>query len=316
MKTRGIPAEGLNPKRSAMTQIRRRYQLYIMILLPILYFIIFKYIPMYGAQIAFKKFYANLGIWGSPWVGLKNFNKFFSSYMFSRVLKNTLLLSFYQLIVGFPIPIIFALALNLVLSSRLKKSIQMITYIPHFISMVVMAGIIIQFLDLRSGIINQFLEFFNMEARNFMGEPDSFPHIYVVSHIWQNTGWGSIVFIAALSSVSPELHEAAVIAGASRFQRVRFVDFPSILPTVIIMLILQTGRIMQLGFQKVLLLQTPTNIRTSEIIQTYVYKIGLASSMADFSYATAIGLFSAVINLLLLITVNKIARSVSEHSLW
>jgi putative aldouronate transport system permease protein len=303
-------------KRSIRTKVMRRYQLYIMILLPIAYFIIFKYIPMYGAQIAFKKFYANLGIWGSPWVGLKNFNKFFSSYMFSRVLKNTLLLSFYQLLIGFPIPILFALGLNLVISNRLKKGVQMVTYIPHFISMVVMAGIIIQFLDLRSGIVNQFLVALGLDPVNFMGEPDAFPHIYVISHVWQSTGWASIIYLAALSSVSPELHEAAVISGASRMQRVRYIDFPSILPTVIIMLIMNTGRIMQLGFQKVLLLQTPMNLRTSEIIQTYVYKIGLASSMADFSYATAIGLFSGVINLILLISVNKIARRVSEHSLW
>jgi ABC-type polysaccharide transport system permease subunit len=271
---------------------------------------------MYGAQIAFKRFYANLGIWGSPWVGLANFKKFFNSYMFTRVLKNTLLLSFYQLLLGFPISVVFALLLNLVLSNRLKKSIQMITYIPHFISMVVMVGIIIQFLDLRSGIANQILTALHLDPVNFMGEPEAFSHIFVFSHIWQNTGWASIVYIAALSSVNPELHEAAIIDGASRFQRVRYVDFACILPTIIIMLIMQTGRIMQLGFEKVLLLQTPMNLRTSEIIQTYVYKIGLASSMADFSYATAIGLFSAVVNLVLLVSVNKIARSLGEHSLW
>lgn len=316
MRRKSVPAEGFNPKRSAITQVRRRYQLYIMVLLPVLYFIIFKYIPMYGAQIAFKRFYANLGIWGSPWVGLANFKKFFNSYMFARVLKNTLLLSFYQLLLGFPISVVFALLLNLVLSNRLKKSIQMITYIPHFISMVVMVGIVIQFLDLRSGIANQLLTALNLDPVNFMGEPDAFPHIFVFSHIWQNTGWSSIVYIAALSSVNPELHEAAIIDGASRFQRVRYIDFACILPTIIIMLIMQTGRIMQLGFEKVLLLQTPMNLRTSEIIQTYVYKIGLASSMADFSYATAIGLFSAVVNLVLLVTVNKIARSLGEYSLW
>lgn len=306
----------MTEKKKWYSEYAQNYQLYLMLALPVMYFIIFKYIPMYGAQIAFRKFYANLGIWGSPWVGLKYFKKFFESYMFFRVLRNTLGLSVYQLLIGFPFPIIFALALNNLRSRRYKKTIQMITYAPHFISVVVMSGIIIQFLDLRTGIFNQIIVQFGGKQINFMGMPELFSTIYVASHIWQNTGWGTIIYLAALSGIDPQLHEAAVMDGASRIQRMRNIDLPGILPTIVVLLILNTGRIMQVGFQKVLLLQNPLNLKTSEVIQTYVYKVGLASSIADFSYATAIGLFTALINLTLIVTVNAIARRTSETSLW
>lgn len=292
------------------------YQLYLMLALPVAYFVIFKYIPMYGAQIAFKDFHPHEGIWGSEWTGLDHFRKFFNSHMFSRVVVNTLLLSFYQLIFAFPFPVIFALALNNMKVQWYKKSLQMITYAPHFISVVVMAGIIIQLLDLRTGMVNQILVALGFEAVNFMGEPGFFRSIYVWSHIWQNTGWGTIIYLAALSTIEPQLHEAAVIDGASRIQRVRHIDIPQIMPQIVILLILQTGRIMQVGFQKVLLLQNPLNMRTAEVIQTYVYKVGLASAISNFSYAAAIGLFMAVINLALIITVNWIARRMGRTSLW
>ena len=294
----------------------KNYQLYLMLILPLAYFFIFKYIPMYGAQIAFRKFYANMGIWGSPWVGLKYFRKFFDSYMFERVLVNTLSLSFYQLIVAFPFPIILALALNNMRNQRYKKTVQLVTYAPHFISVVVMSGIIIQFLDLRTGIFNQIITALGGEAINFMGISELFSTIYVSSHIWQNTGWGTIIYLAALSSIDPQMHEAAVIDGASRLQRIWRIDIPMIMPQIIILLILNTGRIMQVGFQKVLLLQNPLNMKSSEVIQTYVYKVGLASSISDFSYATAIGLFTALINVALIVAVNGMARRMSKTSLW
>ena len=233
------------------------------------------------------------------------------------MLRNTLSLSICQLLIGFPFPVIFALALNNLKDRRYKRTIQMVTYAPHFISVVVMSGTIIQFLDLRSGIFNQILVQFGGKQINFMGIPHLFSTVYVSSHVWQNTGWGTIIYLAALSGIDPQLHEAAIMDGASRMQRIRNIDLPgSILPTIIVLLILNTGRIMQVGFTKVLFLQNPLDLRMSEVIQTHVYKVGLASSIADLSYATAIGLFTARTNLTLVVTVNAIAGKTSETSLW
>lgn len=303
-------------KNTAAKQIIKNWQLYLLIALPIAYIIIFNYIPMYGAQIAFKNFNPVIGIWKSPWVGLENFRRFFHSYEFSRLMWNTILLSVYSLLAGFPFPIILALMLNYVNNERFKKTVQMVTYAPNFISTVVMVGMILQFLSPQTGIINNLLEKLGMERINFMAKPEYFRHIYVWSGIWQTTGFGSIIYIAALAAIDPQLHEAAIVDGATKWQRIWNIDIPGIMPTAIILLILNTGNILNVGFEKVLLMQTPLNLRTSEVIGTYVYKIGLASQVANYSYPAAIGLFQSLVGFVLLVIVNNIAKRIGETSLW
>lgn len=296
--------------------IKKNYQLYLIILLPVIYVLVFNYYPMYGAQIAFRDYVPTKGIWGSEWVGLDNFTRFFKRQDAWRIIGNTLSLSIYQLIAGFPIPIILALSLNSARDGMFKKTVQTVTYAPHFISVVVMVGIVMQFLAPRTGIINKIIEILGGTPTNFMGEPEYFRSIYVWSGVWQTTGWGSIIYLAALAGIDPSLHEAAIVDGASRFQRILHIDIPGIMPTAIILLIMNTGQIMNIGFEKVFLMQNPLNLRTSEIISTYVYKVGLASSAGDFSYSTAIGLFNSVINFVLIVAVNQIAKRVTETSLW
>lgn len=302
-------------KKKKVKRIRENWQLYLLILLPIIYLIVFKYIPMGGAQLAFKRYHPLKGILGSPWIGYENFKRFFNSYMFWRLLKNTLGINLYNLILGFPIPIILAISLNYCTDKKFKKTVQMVTYAPHFISVVVLVGIILQLLSMR-GVVNHFLALFGIDSINFMGKSSYFWTIYVLSNIWQHTGYSSIIYLAALAGISPSLHEAAVVDGANKWQRIWHVDLPGIRPTIIILLILRTGRLMELGFQKILLMQNPLNIAASEVIQTYVYKIGLAGSSGNFAYPTAIGLFRSVINFILIISVNWIARKYSETSLW
>ena len=301
---------------SSKRYFSRNWELYLIALPPVLYFVVFKYVPMYGAQIAFRSFQPGRGIWGSPWVGLEQFARFLSSSKFTVVLGNTIVLSLYKLIAGFPIPIILALALHYCTIPRFRKTVQMVTYAPHFISVVVVAGIVVQLLSPRVGIVNRALELLGGQSIHFMGEPLYFKSIYVWSDIWQEMGWGSIIFLAALAGISQELHEAAIADGATKLQRIRYIDIPGILPTATILLLLNVGRIMFIGFEKVLLLQNPLNLSTSEIIDTYVYKIGLASPVPNFSYSTAIGLFSSAIGFVLLVVVNRIARAVGETSLW
>ena len=297
-------------------KFKKSRQLTVLMLLPLIYLLIFKYYPMLGAQIAFKKYIITKGIWESPWVGLKHFHRFFTSYQFARVIKNTLGLSFFQLAAGFPAPIILALSLNYVSNERYKKTVQLVTYAPHFISLVIMVGMMMQFMSLRTGIFNMARSSLGMEQIDFMAIPQLFKTIFVLSGIWQGTGWGSIVYLAALAGIDPSQHEAAIVDGATKMQRLINIDIPGIMPTAIILLILNTGRIMNVGFQKVLLMQNPLNLRTSEVIETYVYKVGLASDTLNYSYPTAIGLFNSFVGLLLIITVNQISRKVSESSLW
>lgn len=303
--------------RDTVRLMKRHWQLYIFLLLPVVYLVIFKYYPMLGAQIAFKKFRASQGIWGSQWVGFDNFIKFFKSYQFKRVVSNTLILSIYQLVAGFPIPIIFALFLNIIERDFTKRLIQTTVYLPYFISTVVMVGILLQIFNPVTGIYGKaVMAITNERAIDLFGKAEIFPHLYVWSGIWQNTGWNSIIFIAALSGVSTELHEAAQIDGFNRFRRMLHIDLPAIAPTMTVLLILNTGRIMNVGFEKVYLMQNDLNLRSSEIISTYVYKIGLAAGGGDFSYATAIGLFNSIINLILIVVVNKISNKLGETSLW
>lgn len=283
-------------------------------LLPMAYIIIFHYGPMYGIQIAFKDFMPIRGIVGSPWIGLRHFATFFRSPQLPRLITNTLGISFYQILVGFPAPIILALALNEVGTKGFKKTVQMVTYAPHFISTVVMVGMILVFLSPSIGFVNKIVKGFGFEAINFMAVPELFKTIYVFSGVWQTTGYGAIIYLAALSAIDPQLHEAAKIDGASRVQRIRHVDIPGIMPTAVILLILNIGRVMNIGFEKIYLMQNPLNMRSSDVISTYVYRIGLLS--AQFSFATAVGLFNSVVNLILILTVNRIARKVGETSLW
>lgn len=288
--------------------------LYLFLLPMSIYILIFNYMPLAGLQIAFKNFVATKGIWGSEWAGFKYFIQFFTSPMFGKLLRNTLVISLYQLIFSFPIPIILALILNYTPNQRLKKITQTATYAPHFISTVVLVGMLFVFFDPVSGIGSVILKALGMKNPQVLTDPSSFPHLYVWSAIWQTTGWSSIIYIAALAGVSPELHEAAIADGASKMQRICYIDLPMLMPTAIILLILSCGNIMNLGFEKVFLMQTAPNLSTSEIISTYVYKIGLQGQ--QYSYASAIGLFNNIINFTILLLVNKIAGKTTENSLW
>ena len=295
-------------------KIMKNWELSLFLLPTLIYIIVFKYLPMYGVTIAFKNFNPALGIQGSPWVGLRHFERFFNSYWFHDLLRNTLALSVFQLVASFPMPIIVALMLNQVRHKRYKKVVQTVIYAPHFISTVVLAGIMFVFLSPSSGIVNKAIELLGGEPVFFMARPEWFRPLYVLSGIWQDTGFGTIVYLAALTSVPPELHEAAIVDGATKLQRIRYIDIPSIIPTAVILLILEMGNIMNIGFEKAYLMQTSLNVTASEIIPTYVYKVGLLQ--AQWSFSAAVGLFNAVINFILLITVNRIAKSLSNTSLW
>jgi len=295
-------------------KLLNNFDLYLFVLPGIIITIIFHYVPLYGVQIAFRDFSARKGIWASPWIGMEHFHRFFESASFGMVLWNTLSLSFYSLIAGFPIPIILALMLNSFKHKRYRKVIQTVTYAPNFISTVVMCGMLMLFLSPRIGVVNNIIGLFGIEPINYMGEQSMWRHIYVWSGVWQAAGWNSVIYFAALSGVSPEYHEAAVVDGASKLQRMLFVDLPFLVPVVTILLILNCGSILSIGFEKAYLLQNPLNLNVSEIISTYVYKVGMLDN--DISFSSAIGLFNSVINAILLISVNWISRKVSENSLW
>ncbi len=305
--------------RAYFIRMRRGWQLYLFLVLPLLYLFVFKYWPMWGAQIAFRQFNPAVGITESPWVGTKYFVKFFESYQFERVIKNTLTISLYSLVAGFPVPILLALFLNSMRSSRMRKISQNILYIPNFISLVVIVGMLLQLINPVVGLYARISVLLTDSLpKDLMADPSAFPHLYVWSGVWQSMGWDSVIYFAALSAVSAEQHEAAIIDGASRMQRIIHVDFPAIIPTIIVLLILRCGSLMSVGFEKAYLMQTDLNLRTSELISTYVYKVGLTGGggSSKFSYATAIGLFNSVVNLLLISLVNALARKVGETSLW
>lgn len=298
-------------------KIRARWQLYLLLFLPLAYIIVFAYIPMSGLIIAFKDYDFRKGIFDSPWVGLKHFQNFFQSYKFKLVLKNTLTLSIYSLAVSFPIPIVFALLLNSMRNRRYAKLIQTVTYVPHFISTVIIVGLLTQILSNRTGIYGTIYTLITGETGpNILASGPLFKHIYVWSGVWQNMGYNAIIYIAALAGVDTSLHEAAMIDGATKMQRIRYIDFPTILPTATIMLILAVGQIMNLGYEKVLLMQNDLNLNYSEIISTYVYKVGLASGITNFSLSAAISMFNSVINFILLLTVNKITKKLSGSGIF
>ncbi|WP_245954380.1 ABC transporter permease [Paenibacillus flagellatus] len=301
-------------RRRALGGWYRNWRLYVLLAPVIVYFIVFHYVPMYGVQIAFKNFIAVEGITGSPWVGFAHFERFFNSYYFWRLLRNTIGISLYELAVSFPVPIVLALMLNELRQEAFKRFVQTVTYAPHFLSTVVLVGIVALFLSPHGGLVNHVLQWFGIGPIGFMTEPGWFKTIFVLSGVWQQMGWSSIIYLAALAAVDPQQHEAAIMDGASRLQRVIHVNLPSIMPTIVILLILNMGSIMSVGFEKVYLMQNSKNIEASDVISTYVYQTGIIGS--QFSYAAAISLFNSVINFVLLVGVNAAARRMNETSLW
>lgn len=296
-------------------ELTRNYMLYIMAIPVILYFLLFHYGPMYGIVLAFKDYSIGEGIWASPWVGMKHFINFWQSPYFFRTLRNTLMISLYSILYGFPAPIILALLLNEVKCSAFKRTVQTITYLPHFVSTVVICGIIIDFFA-RNGAITQLLHnLLGMRARNMLLQPEMFRTIYVSTDIWQGVGWGSIVYISALSSIDAEQYEAAVLDGAGRFQQMWHITLPGILPTIITMLLMRLGRVMSVGFEKIILLYNPNTYETADVISSFVYRYGLGGAQ-DYSFSSAVGLFSSVINLIILVGANTLSRKLSETSLF
>ncbi|MDR1703698.1 MAG: ABC transporter permease subunit [Clostridiales bacterium] len=299
-----------------LRMIGRNWGLYLLILPSVILLILFAYKPMYGIIMAFKDYRNALGIMGSPWAEpwYKHFERFFSSFQFVNTLRNTLVLSFYGLLAGFPFPILIALGLNQMRAKKFKRTFQTISYLPHFISTVVMVGLLSIWLSPGSGLIGNIYRLFGAQAPNLMGSAGAFPHLYVWSDIWQHVGWNSIIYLAALAGVDPSLYEAATVDGASRFQKLIYIDLPMLMPTAAILLILSAGNIMNIGFEKAYLMQTPLNSFTSAIIPTYVYELGIRN--AQYSYSAAVNLFNTVINLILLVTVNQVTRKTSGNSLW
>jgi putative aldouronate transport system permease protein len=297
-----------------MRFIRANKSLYVMIIPVLAFYLVFCYYPMYGVIIAFKNFQPGLGIWGSEWVGFRNFIDFFQSVYFTRVLSNTLIISVSSIVFGFPAPILLALLLNEVRNRRFKSVVQTVTYMPHFISLVVVCGIILQFTR-DTGIITVSMnKLLGLPLKNMMGYPQNFVPIYVISSIWQEVGYGSIVYLAAITSVDTQLYEAAAIDGAGRFRRTWSVTLPAIMPTIIVMLILRLGNVMSVGFEKIILLYNPAIYSTADVISSFTYRKGLQEF--SWSYSTAVGLFNSVINCAFLLLSNQLSRKVNDTSLW
>jgi len=311
---RGEAAARSTASNGVMNYLFHHWQLYLMLAVPVAYVLLFAYLPMVGLEMAFVDYRPSRGLFGSEFVGLRHFLRFFRSPSFLTLVGNTFLLSFYSLVFSFPFPILLALGLNEIRNGTVKRAMQTVTYAPYFISTVVMVSLVFQWTDMRIGIVNLAISFLGGTPRNFMGEQGSFRGLYVLSGIWQFTGFNSIIYLATLSSIDPQLHEAAIVDGASRLRRVWHIDLPGILPTIVILLILNCGRLLSVGFEKVFLMQTPLNTAVSEIISTYVYKIGI--QQRSFSFAVAVGLFNSLVNLILIASVNALARRTGETSLW
>lgn len=297
-------------------RIARNWGLYLLLLPALTLLICFTYKPMYGVLIAFKEYKPVKGILGSAWADpwYKYFKKFFDSFQFKTTIRNTLVITLYSMLVMFPLPIVLALGVNQLKNKTYRKIFQTITYMPHFISTVVMVGLLTLLLSPGSGLLGAICGMLGIEAPNFLGKPSAFKHLYVWSDVWQHVGWDSIIYIAALSSVDPSLYEAATVDGATNLQKIKYVDIPMLVPTAVIMLIMRFGSLMSLGFEKVYLMQNDLNLTASEVISTYVYKIGIIN--VQYSYSAAINLFSTVINFILLVLVNQISKKVSDNSLW
>ena len=317
MSNRSVLLSGHPTTRTpAWRRIKRNAGLYLLLLPAVVLVILFAYWPMYGIIIAFKNFSAPLGIDGSPWAQpfYKHFLKFFNSYQFTNTVKNTLWISVYTLVASFPLPIIMALCINQMPGKRFKRFFQTTIYLPHFISTIVMVGMLLIWLSPSTGLIGAVYKLTGGEAPNLIGEKGAFASIYVWSDVWQHMGWNSIIYIAALAAVDPSLYEAATVDGASRLQKIVYIDFPMILPTAVILLIMSAGQMMNVGFEKVYMMQNNLNMSVSEVISTYVYKIGITHT--QYSYSTAINLFNTVVNVTLLVAVNQVSKRLSENSLW
>lgn len=293
--------------------LRRNWIIYLMALPVIAYYLIFHYGPMYGLLIAFKDYSPAQGIWGSPWVGFKHFDSFFNGIYFWRLIRNTVLINFYDLLFGFPAAILLALLLNEIRKMAFKRFVQTISYLPHFISIVVVAGMMFDFLS-RDGLINQLLGFIGVDPIDFLKEAGWFRFIFVSSGIWQGIGWGSIIYLASIANIDPTLYEAAKIDGASRWRQTFHITIPGIMPTIVIMLILNMGHMLSVGSEKVLLLYNPLTYETADVISTYVYRKGILE--ASYSFTAAVGLFNSVISLILIVSANAISKRVSENKLW
>ncbi|MFV0399656.1 MAG: ABC transporter permease [Oscillospiraceae bacterium] len=292
---------------------RINWKLYLLLLPVLAYYIVFHYVPMYGVTIAFKDFRPGLGIMGSPWVGFEHFVDFFTSPYFVRILRNTFTISLTSLVVGFPMPIIFALLLNEVKTKALVRGVQTVSYLPYFISTVVVCGLLREFVRV-DGLIVTIMGWFGYDPVNLLNLPQTFLPIYVISGVWQAMGFNAVIYFAALSGVDMELYDAAKIDGANRWKQILHVTLPALVPTIVILLILNMGSIMNVGYEKILLLQTNMNMEASDVISTYVYRKGLQEF--NFSYSTAVGLFNSVVNIVFLIAANTISRKVSDNSLW
>jgi len=307
-------AKVMKKRKNYKSLLKNHWQLYILVLPAVIYFFVFNYLPLYGIQIVFKDYKAVNGIWDSVWVGLKHFKTFFNAYYFKRLLSNTFLLNIYYLLWSFPIPLILAIFLNQIRGSRKKRFIQTSIYIPYFISTVVLAGMLYIFLSPTSGILNFARTAMGLRAIDFMSEAGAFRTIYVISGIWQSAGWGTILYIASLAGVDQSLYEAAEIDGASIWQKIRFIDLPSLVPVAMMVFILDCGRLLSSDTNKALVMQTAGNISTSDIIGVYVYNVGLGSG--QFSYTAAIGLFVNVINFVIIIGVNKLSMKMTDVGLF
>lgn len=314
LTTRSIAATDLSHRPVRFVWMKRDLQLYLMLLLPFIYYIIMKYMPIYGTLIAFKKYSARKGIWGSSWVGLANFEKILIDPYFYKLVRNTLLINLYNLLFAFTASILFALLLNEIKSKHYRKVVQTISYLPHFISTVVVCGLVTNFLRTNGGIINDIIALIGGERIAFMTKPEYFRSIYVISEIWQHLGWDAIIYIAALTSIDLQLYEAARVEGANRLQQCFYITLPGIMQTITIMLILRVGNMINLGYEKTLLLYSGVTYETADIISTYVYRRGLLT--ADFSYGTAVGLFQTVISMLLVLSTNWVGKRISDTSLW
>lgn len=322
MKTKGIDSAGIRvaakpkKKNAFIREMKVNWQLYLLLVLPIAYILIFAYGPMLGVQIAFKDYKMAQGIWGSKWIGFDHFIRFFKSMQFPLVMKNTLILSLYNLLVSTPMALFLAVCVNYLTSTKYKKVVQMVTYAPHFISVIIMVAILNQVLALRTGIVNNMIELLGFARVDFLGNAKLFRHLYVWSGVWQQAGWNSIIYISALAGIDPQIHEAAIVDGATKVRRIFSIDLPSILPTFVILMIMNVGNIMNVGFTKVFAMQNELNKTYSEVIETYVYNITFASGLPNYSYTTAIGLFNSVIGLVLITIVNALSKKLTESSLW
>jgi putative aldouronate transport system permease protein len=315
LQSGGLPAAGRKTKSSALWRKLNQSKYLLLLFLPcLIYYILFKYLPMFGIVISFKNYNLYKGIWDSPWVGFKYYKMFFANPDFLILLRNTFLLGAYKLFFGFPAPIILALMLNELKHAMFKRFVQTVSYLPHFISNVVVASMVIMFLSPSGGIVNHIIQLLGMDPVNFMVKAELFRPIYVISEIWQHIGWETIIYLAALTAIDPQLYEAAEMDGAGRWKRVFHVTLPGIAPAIVILFILNIGKVLEIGFEKVFLLYNPAIYETADIISTYVYRTGL--SQGNYSYATAIDLFGGIVSLIFVYSANYLSRKVGETSLW